>query len=89
LIINVYTDKATGKIASMAIGNNQVETIPALEVKLQQALADKTVEFDQVVIQVQDSCRYDELMKIIDVCTRQKLSNGKNLAKLSFAGMPD
>ena len=44
--------------------------------------------FDQVIIQVSPACRYDELMKVIDVCTHQTLADGKKLSKLSFVALP-
>ncbi|MFO1019163.1 MAG: hypothetical protein U0903_00465 [Planctomycetales bacterium] len=40
---------------------------------------------DRVLIKVGPRLRYEELMKIIDVCTRQKLGNGSFLNKISFA----
>ena len=46
--------------------------------------ADPGNPFDQVIIQVTDACRYDELMKVVDICTQQTLPDGKKLSKLSF-----
>jgi len=40
--------------------------------------------FDRVQIAVDRNLRYDELMKLIDTCTKQKLSDGKLLQKISF-----
>jgi hypothetical protein len=33
--------------------------------------------------------RYDALMSVVDVCTRQRLPNGEKLTKLSFVELPD
>jgi len=88
LIINVYADTKTGTIDTMAIGTDQVGTLSALDARLKKIFADRA-GFDQVVIQVSESCRYEELMKIIDICTHQTLADGKKLGKLSFAGLPD
>ena len=89
LIINVYSNPKTGVIETMAIGADAVGNLAALDSRLQKVFADKGTPFDQVVIQVGDSCRYEELMRVIDVCTRQTLPDGKKLSKLSFVGLPD
>jgi hypothetical protein len=41
-----------------------------------------------VIIQVSDSCRYDALMKVVDICTHQVLPDGQKLSKLSFVEIP-
>ena len=62
--------------------------LAALDGKLKELFRDQGNPFDQVIIQVSDSCRYDELMKVIDVCTHQTLPDGKKLSKLSFVELP-
>jgi len=44
--------------------------------------------FDQVLVQVSDKCRYDELMRVVEACTKQKLPDSKALPKLSFVELP-
>jgi biopolymer transport protein ExbD len=88
LTITVFADPKTGEITSLGIGESPVPGLAALEGKLQQVFADPGNPFDQVIVQVSDSCRYDELMKVIDVCTHQTLADGKKLSKLSFVGLP-
>ena len=44
--------------------------------------------FDHVQIAVDGRLHYDELMKLIDVCTKQTLPNGKPLQKISFTELP-
>ena len=88
LTISVFADPATGEIASLGIGESQVPGIAALDGRLRQVFTDPGNPFDQVIIQVSDSCRYDELMKVIDVCTHQTLADGKKLSKLNFVELP-
>ena len=88
LTISVFADPRTGAIASLGVGESQVPGLAALEGRLKEVFADPGNPFDQVIIQVSDSCRYDELMKVIDICTRQKLPDGKKLSKLSFVELP-
>jgi hypothetical protein len=51
-------------------------------------LKDPGSPFDQVIIQVDSALRYEELMQVVDVCTRQTLANGQKLSKLSFVELP-
>jgi len=94
LTISVYADPNNGGIASLRVGESDVpglnarEKLDALKKELKRVFADPGNPFDQVIIQVNDSCRYDELMKVIDACTGQKLPGGKKLSKLSFVELP-
>jgi biopolymer transport protein ExbD len=88
LTISVFADPKTGEIASLGLGESSVPSVGALDRKLQEVFSDPGNPFDQVIVQVSDSCRYDELMKVIDVCTHQTMPDGKKLSKLSFVGLP-
>lgn len=52
--------------------------------KLKQVFALPVIPFERVQIAVDNRLRYEELMKLIDVCTKQKLPDGKPLQKVSF-----
>ena len=88
LTISVFADPRSGEIASLGVGESQVPGVAALDGRLRRIFTDPGNPFDQVIIQVSDSCRYDELMKVIDVCTHQTLADGKRLSKLSFVELP-
>lgn len=40
--------------------------------------------FDQVLLRVGKTLDYGELMRVVDVCTKQKMSDGKLVNKISF-----
>jgi biopolymer transport protein ExbD len=88
LTISVFANPNTGMIDSLGVGETQVPSIVALDGKLKEVFSDPGNPFDQVVIQVSDQCRYDELMKIVDICTHQTLPDGQKLSKLSFVEVP-
>ena len=88
LVISVVPS-AGGGIGSMAIGEGVVATLTGLNDRLKTVLGDQASPFDQIVIQVGSGLRYDALMDVVDVCTRQKLPSGQKLTKLSFIEMPD
>jgi biopolymer transport protein ExbD len=88
LTISVFANPKTGEIKSLGLGESQVASLAALDGRLKEVFADAGNPFDQVLIQVSDNCRYDELMKIVDICTHQVLPGGKKLSKLSFVGVP-
>lgn len=91
LTISVFANPQSGLIDSLGVGETHVTGIAALKGKLKEVFADEGNPFDQVIIQVSDTCRYDELMKIVDVCTQQEITlDGKKqkLSKLSFVELP-
>ena len=89
LVISIFST-AGGKISTMAIGEGTVSGLTALENRLKAVLGpDSGASFDQVIIQVGSRLKYDELMKVVDVCTRQTLSTGEKLSKLSFVELPE
>jgi len=93
LIISIYS-RPDGGIKSVAVGEGQVgedspDKIRALESRLRVILDDKDNPFKQVILQVGSRIRYDELMRVIDTCTRQKLPSGEALTKLSFVELPE
>ena len=88
LIISVFATPG-GDIDSMAVGEGPVGDTRSLEARLKLILSDPDVPFKQVIIQVGSQLRYSELMKVIDVCTGQKLPTGEPLTRLSFVELPD
>ncbi len=87
LVISAFSNPQ-GEIKQLGIGDTAIGTVPGLERKLAEILGDPAMVFDQVVIQVDSRLRYEKLMTLIDVCTRQKLANGELLSKLSFVELP-
>ena len=93
LVISVFS-RGDGSIESLAVGEGVVggdtpDKAKALESRLRIILDDPDAPFKQVILQIGSKLRYDELMKLIDVCTRQKLPNGDPLTKLSFVELPE
>ncbi len=88
LVISAYSTPS-GQLASMALGEGRVDNISMLEGRLRAILSEPGSPFEQVIVQVSSSLRYEELMKIIDVCTRQLLPTGEKLTKLSFVELPE
>jgi biopolymer transport protein ExbD len=88
LTITVYADQKSGSITGLGVQDAQVGGLPALAGKLKELFSDPGNPFEQVIIQVSDACRYDELMKVIDICTHQKLPGSDKLPKLSFVELP-
>ena len=87
LVITVTNDESGGT-KSIAIGDQPVASLAEFESKLQAVLGDGGAGFDQVLIQVGSELNYEELMRVVDVCTRQKLAGGQRLTKLSFVALP-
>ncbi len=69
----------SGKIERITIGENEVQGIDQLRARLKTILSDKTLPFDQALIQADPNLQYAELMAVIDVFS------GEGLQKISFA----
>jgi biopolymer transport protein ExbD len=78
-----------GRIGTLVIGEKPVGGLAGLDEGLKRFISDPSSQFDQVVIQVGAQLKYEELMQVLDVCSRQKLADGKPLTKLSFVEIPD
>ncbi len=85
LVISAYAQR-DGSLAQLAVDETNVGGLFGLDSKLQIVFAN--TDYDQVIIYVGPDLRYEELMKVIEVCTRQKLRDGSRLSKLSFVEMP-
>ena len=83
LTVTIFS-KPDGSIHSLGVDETQVGNLQALDNKLQTVFAVKDSPINQVIIQVGVALRYDELMKVVEVCTRQTLADGQKLTKLSF-----
>lgn len=88
LVISVIPD-ASGDIGSLAVGEGTIATLSGLNQRLRTIFGDQASPFDQVVIQVGSGLRYDALMSVVDVCTRQRLPGGQRLTKLSFVELTE
>jgi biopolymer transport protein ExbD len=95
LVIGMHTitisvlGSANGSIHQIMFGSDTpIAGISALDAKLRSIFSDPNVVIDQVILQVGSKLNYDQLMQVIDVCTRQKLPNGDKLTKLSLVEAP-
>jgi biopolymer transport protein ExbD len=93
LEVSVFADGA-GDVSRVQVGLRVAFQGPAdtanlhkLDQKLHEAFAFEGSPFEQIVIRVAPNLRYEELMKVIDVCTRQKTADGQTLHKISFVEM--
>lgn len=59
-------------------------SLQAVDQKLQSMFGMQGVAYDRVQIAVDGQLRYGELMKIVDICSRQKLADGTVVNKISF-----
>ena len=87
LVVTVAHDE-TGGIKTLAVGDQSVPGLAEFDTQLRTILSDQGTGFDQVLIQVGSELNYEELMQVVDVCTRQKLPDGQRLSKLSFVPLP-
>ena len=91
-VLTVYA-KSDGSLGQIRIGESSpLPNVWRLDRELASQFADDSNPFNQVLLQVASDLRYSELMKVIDVCTKQTIydsEQGKRvpLSKLSFVEM--
>ena len=94
LPILVRADSA-GRMASVAIGASVVftgeatrEKLGVFDLRLRDVFAIAGTPYDQVLVQVAEDLHYEELMKVVEACSRQTLPDGTKLSKISFSELP-
>jgi len=80
-----------GQVASITVGlaklfDGRLDAgrLRQLDRRLKDVFAIEGAPFNQVLLRVGKTLDYGELMKIIDVCTKQKMADGKPVNKISF-----
>lgn len=63
--------------------------VALLNKEMKESFSIQGVPFDRVQLVVDSRLRYSELMKIVDVCTKQKLPNGDRMQRVSFIKMKE
>jgi biopolymer transport protein ExbD len=95
-VLGVTAD-ASGNVAAVSLdfageafqGAANEANLRYLDGRLRDIFGFQGTPFDQVVIRADPRLRYEELMKIIDVCLRQQTPDGKFLQKLSLMEMTE
>ena len=91
-VLSIFA-RPDGSLDNMMVGQDTpVPNLTKLNRELSLVFADESTPFDQILLQVSSDLRYEELMKVIDVCTRQTIFDpemGRRvpLSKLSFVEM--
>lgn len=85
-----------GQVASMQVGLAKLfdgpldgNRLKMLDRRLKDVFAIEGKPYDQVLLRVGKSLGYGELMKIIDVCTKQKMADGTPVNKISFVELTE
>ena len=84
----------TGDAAQVRLESNVLSagrltpaTLVGIDRRLQPLFARGNAMYDRIQIEVDRDLRYEELLKLVDVCAQQKLPDGKPLGKVSFVEM--
>jgi len=87
LIINVYSGP-NGRLEGCQVGEENVGGLGALRMKLETMFRDPANPFEQVILQIEANLQYEDLMKVVEICSSQTMPDGKPLTKLSFIELP-
>jgi biopolymer transport protein ExbD len=88
LQISVTANKEGG-IAGIRIGEHApVADLRDLEQKLRSIGKVSETPFDQVLLKVSRNLEYENVLKVIEICARNKLTSGDQQTKVSIVEMP-
>lgn len=90
--LNVFVhSNAAGEATQVRVGLNTIVNgalddagLQKLNQQLGLLFGEQGVLFDRIQISIDGRLHYNELMRIVDVCTQQKMPDGTNLNKISF-----
>ncbi len=89
LIVSIFADPTKpGKVGQYAIGDQNVERLDQLASRLRNDVANPKTNFEQLIVQVSSDVPYDEVMKVVDICSKLKRANGEPISALSFVENP-
>jgi biopolymer transport protein ExbD len=95
LIISVPAGPG-GNVAGVSVGLVQAFSGPAskdnlmrLDRRMKELFGVQGTPFEQVLVRVGREVHYSEMMKVVDVCSRQKLESGEPLTKISFTELTE
>ena len=81
-----------GGIDAIAVGvppeMRPVPVINQLNDELSKYFTGSGDAFEQVIINASPELAWSELMRVVEICTSQRFSDGKPLGKLSFVALP-
>jgi biopolymer transport protein ExbD len=92
LTVNVFSD-GSGEVRSLSYGDEKAiqmsgDTFPQMLNNLRNSLSaifgDPTYPYEQVILQVSPSVRYERLMEVVDMLNQLKRSDGTRLSNLTF-----
>jgi biopolymer transport protein ExbD len=90
LQIAVTANKENGAITSIRVGEHQpVAGLSEFEQKLRSLMKVSDTPFEQVLLKVSPKLEYENLLKVIEICARNKLTAGEHQTKLSITELPE
>jgi biopolymer transport protein ExbD len=88
LIVTV-TSEDDGDIASIRIGERKpVNSLQDFQREFNSLLQTPDVNFEQVVLQVGSRLRYENLMRVLEICSQTKMASGERITKLNIVELP-
>jgi biopolymer transport protein ExbD len=90
--LELYIDSdSTGQVSQIKVGMRPIVDgrldeggVAALKRHFKEIFEVQEIPFDRIQLIVDDRLHYNELMKIVDICTQQPLPNGEKIQRISF-----
>ena len=87
--LRINLSSTGGRLDRMTINDFPSPTFAVLRTSVQTILANPASPIEQVVVQASADLRYDEVMKVIGICSEQRLPKTGKFVKLRLVAMDD
>jgi biopolymer transport protein ExbD len=88
LEVAVKADK-NGSIATIRVAEHPpVPSLADFEQKLRGLMKISNIPFEQVLLKVSPGLQYENVLQVVEICARNKLTAGEQQTKLSIVEMP-
>ncbi len=88
LIVSIFSDpKNPGKV-QYALGDKNITALKTLESSLKSDVGNPHTNFEQLIVQVSSDVSYDNVMRVVDICSKLRRANGEPISGLSFVENP-
>ena len=82
LLLGIF--HSPGGAIDYALGDTRFASLGALDLGLKQVFSDPNQPFRQVVVAIDEDVPYEQVLRLVERCTRQKMPGGSPLGKLSL-----
>ncbi len=88
LIVNIMADPKAPTGILYGLSGKNISSIQTLESSLKADVGNANTKFEQLIVGIDSGVHYADVMKVIEICSKLRRSNGEPIAGLSLVENP-